>query len=63
MKSFLQYIQEEGEGVVAQGTTTQSVAGLTGEPPVFVKRKSGVLNKKILRRKTPGVMNDTGSTN
>lgn len=63
MKSFIEYIQEEGEGVVAQGTTTQSVAGLTGEPPVFSKRKYGVLNKKILKRKTPGAMNDTGSSN
>lgn len=62
MKTFIQYIGEEGESVVAQGTTTQSVAGLTGEPPVFPK-KAGVLKKKIFKRKAPGVMNDSGSTN
>lgn len=61
MKSFIQYMQEEGEGVVAQGTTTQSVAGLTGEPPVFPKRKRPVIG--LARRKVPGVMNDSGSTN
>jgi hypothetical protein len=61
MKSFIEYIQEEGEGVVAQGTTTQSVAGLTGEPPVFPKRKRPVTN--VARRKIPGVMDDTGSSN
>lgn len=57
MKTFKQFLEEDGEGAVSSGQATgpanvvAGMAGLVGEPPVNMKKKKTPIITPTLTRK------------